>query len=267
MKHFAAVVLCCSGLLLTSCKTTLPNPETPILETINLHGHEDCPVTPCTYGTSKPTAWLLTPHSYVNNYGITVYNYRAVIVASTPLFTDLKMTFSDSGGTAEYPMEEVPRGAEGTTPRRYSIDTTDDSASERRKWFIHVATYECYNPTTYHIRDVGRQSGMPVSAPLDVTLKLDSTDPCISGGGTMWAKSGSSTTPSSGQTRATGCSAGETLFHICKKCQAHVGATASFFFYESCYKNWAEAESTANLSPGGGCTISQVSGPHGCEQP
>ena len=263
MKSFVSTLL--AVLFVGSCTNSIkvPNPQTPILETINYHGHPDCPNGPCTYGTSKPTTWMLTPNSYVNNFGVTVFNYRAVIVVSTPMFTDLSLTFSDAGGSV-YPMEEVQRGYEGLWPRTYSIETTDDGS--REKWFVHVATNECYNPVTFHIYDVGRQSGNPKSTPLDVTLELDSTTPCTSGGGTMWATSGTPTV-SSPSTRPSGCPAGTQLFRICKKCQAQVGANATYSYYESCYTNWAQAQTIANLPAGGGCTISQVSGPHGCEQP
>jgi hypothetical protein len=266
MNNNRALALCfsCSLFLFVSCHPNLPDPVTPVLQTVNLHGMADCP-TPggtCSVPTTAATQWALDPDYYVTSFGRTVANRRAVIVVDTPLFTDLSLSYTAQGQT--HAMTEVPRtAAQPGIPEHYAIQTNDDGT--RMRWFMTVSSSHCTNPITFHVVDVGRKPGNPRSAPLDVTLTMPAGGGCGSGPGFVgtYSSGGSSSSTSSSPSGSSSCPPNHQLFRVCQKCQASAGATPIYFYSEGCYTSWQSVQTVY----GSGCTLSQVSGPSGCELP
>jgi hypothetical protein len=238
-------IIACTGI-------NLPSPITPVLQTVNLHGMAACPTTTdgsCPLPTTSATTWALDPEYYNNSAGNLVFNRRAVIVVDVPALTDLTLTNTAKG--QNHAMVEQP----GTYPAdtaHYTTQHTDNG--ETRRWFLTVATHACDNPTTYHVVDVGRQL-LPPSA--------------ICSSGSTWccpgaSSSGPSTPSTTGGSGASSCPSGEQHFKICEKCQASVGATPIYNYYEACYSSWSTAQTVHGMN---GCTITQVSGPSQCQLP
>ncbi len=249
------------GLLLLQCNggVTLPNPMTPTLQIMNING--TCtPSTSCALPTAAATSWDLTPLLLTKANGDQVWNRRVIVVVDVPALTDLQLSYTAHNQT--HAMVEAPTPWP-PDPVHYGTDHTDIGLNqETRRWFLHIATSPCDNPATFHIVDVGRQPGAPMSAPLDVTLNLSPGGGCGTGGGPppMYSSSGSSSgsTSSGGSSK---CPSGEQLFKICEKCQASAGATPIYHYYEACYTSWQVAQTVHGA---GSCPITQVSGPSQC---
>ncbi|HEY8132976.1 MAG TPA: hypothetical protein VII12_13940 [Thermoanaerobaculia bacterium] len=84
-----------------------------------------------------------------------------------------------------------------------------------------------------------------------------------SGGPIYFASTGPSTSSPAGGSGSSTCPSGQQLFKICEKCQASAGATPIYNYYEACYSSWQSAQTVH----GGGCPITQVSGPSQCKLP
>jgi len=80
----------------------------------------------------------------------------------------------------------------------------------------------------------------------------------------LFTSTGPSTPSTTSGSGSSSCKSGEQLFKICEKCQASVGATPIYNYYEACYTSWQSAQTVHGA---GGCPITQVSGPAQCKLP
>lgn len=240
------------------------DPQTPILQEVRLRGAPNC-AGQCSLPTTSATSWVLSPSQYVNQYGRSSANIRAIVVVDTPAITDLSLSYTLQGQTHD--MQEIPRtaGVPGI-PDHYRIESVI-FAGKKLRWTVMVASSACANPITFHFVNVGKKPGKPKSAALDVSFRRGSYIACEREGGAFFNIFGRSGSPSpsspSTQSGSSSCPSGTRLFRICQNCQASVGQTPIYFYSEGCYSSWQNVKDIYSTS----CMLTQVSGPSNCELP